>query len=339
MSLWRFDHPMMISSDKTIMAARMVIGSIFSFALTTYFNFVDPTWVYISLFVVLFERDTIGASLMRGWMRGIATISSATFSYIIIICFHNNYLMNLLGFFLGTFLYTYVFLGTQESYIGALGSLTLAICLINFNDVSHIFIRPSNVIVGILIGLFTLRFFFPARATKLLLLNMQRFLTEYSRLCLELAHPESHGELSERLAQFELHLIPQIAHLKALLTEANVEVGKQTAYTDVVAEIIVCLRHIFRYFASIMAFIIYDKKELTEEDIVSLNHLHKTMQHLKSNLSKLTHQHRLLIDPNLIIANDEKTLPMMFRLIMIECQTLEKKINTLGSAAKHVRLN
>lgn len=157
---------MEVTSEKTIMAARMAISMIIALIITTYFEIVEPTWVYISLFIVLFEQRTIGASLTRCSMRAIATISSALYSLIVILLFHNAYLMNIIGFVIGIFLYTYLFLGTKQSYIGILGCVTLAICLINYNDFTFVFMRPTNVIIGILIGFFTLRFFFQPELQK-----------------------------------------------------------------------------------------------------------------------------------------------------------------------------
>lgn len=340
MSWSRFNFPLEITSDKTIMATRMAIGTLISFVITNYYEFVDPTWVYISLFVVLFEHNTVGSSLIRGYMRAIATISSAILSLIIIILFHNYYLTNLLGFIAGTFLYTYLFLGTKESYIGVLGSLTLAICLINYNDLSHVFIRPTNVVIGIMIALFTLRFFFPERATRLLILEIDRFLSEYDAISTYLANTEQEilvTELSNRLAKFEAQVIARVPNFQTLLSEAKVEVKRGSEFPKVVAAMLLSLRHIFRYYASIMASIIYDKVEMTEEDKKNLIFLHLAMKHLKRNLSHLKSKHKLVINPD-FICHDNKIISLMSHLISIECQNLEIKINELIDTLHTVKL-
>lgn len=339
MSLSRYNFPIEMTRQKTIMAARMAIGTIISFIITTYFTLVEPTWVYISLFIILFEQHTIGASLTRCSMRAFATISSALYSLIIIFLFHNNYLMNLIGFVVGIFLYTYLFLGTKKSYIGILGCVTLAICLINYNNFSYVFIRPTNVIIGILIGFFTLRFFFPSRATKMLILEMQEFLAEYATLSMYLANiDDSTTDLPERLTQCESNILALIPHFQTLISETRVEIGKDSGFTQVAADILQSFRHIFRYYASIIALILYKGVILNEKDREHFIFLSNAMIQLKENLSYLKHTRNLVAAPDLIPQKDENLLSLMLGLLVTECGSLEIKINKLIRMAKVVKL-
>lgn len=340
MSLSWFNQPLEITREKTIMAARMSIGVVISFVITTYFTIVDPTWVYISLFVVLSEQKTMGASLIRGSMRAIATISSAVYSLVIILLFHNDYRANLLGFILGTFLYAYLFLGTKRGYIGTLGSITLAICLINFNDFSYVFIRPTNVLIGILIGLFSLRFFLPRRATKMLILETQNFLTEYADLSYYLANMNNvTTDLHERLKSLEANVMTScIPRFQTLLSEAEVETDINSQFTKVAADIFTSLRHIVRYFASIIASMIWEGVRISEDDKKTLLSLAKAFATLDDNLTQLGNKHRLTVSTELATTEEQKMVPLMLRLIALECSVLEENINQLMHTLDTVRL-
>ncbi|MCE0723602.1 MULTISPECIES: FUSC family protein [Legionella] len=336
MSLFKSNFSIEMTSQKTIMAARMAIGAIISFIVTTYFTLVEPTWVYISLFIILFEQHTIGASLTRCSMRAFATISSALYSLIIIFLFHNNYLMNLIGLIIGIFLYTYLFLGTKKSYIGILGCVTLAICLINYNNFSYVFIRPTNVIIGILIGFFTLRFFFPNRATKMLILEMEEFLAEYAALSTYIANIDDSTDLAKRLTRCESNILTLIPHFQTLISEAQVEIGKDSGFTQVAADILQSFRHIFRYYASIIALILYEGVRLNEKDKEYFIFLSNAMIKLKENLSYLDRKPHLVAVPDVMPQKGENLLSLMLSLLVTECSSLEIKINKLIRMAKVV---
>lgn len=339
MSLLRYNFLMEVTSQKTIMAARMAISMIIALIITTYFNIVEPTWVYISLFIVLFEQHTIGASLTRCSMRAIATISSALYSLIIILLFHNAYLMNLIGFIIGIFLYTYLFLGTKKSYIGILGTVTLAICLMNYNNFTYVFMRPTNVIIGILIGIFTLRFFFPTRATKVLILEIQKFLTEYATLSVYLANLDnSKTDLRQYLEQCESNIAALILRFQTLINEARVEIGKDSQYTQAAADILQSLRHIFRYYASIIALILYEDVKINEQDGESLIFLSTTLNELKENLSQLKRKRKLMAIEEMGSKEDKNLLSLMLNLLMMECSSLQIKIYKLIRMTKIVKL-
>lgn len=339
MSLSWFNQPIEITREQTIIAARMGIGIFISFVITTYFTIVDPTWVYISLFVVLSEQKTIGATLIRSSMRTIATVSSALFSLMIILFFHNDYRINLAAFILGTFLYTYLFAGTKKGYIATLGSLTLAICLINQNNFTHVFIRPLNVLLGISIGLFALRFFFPNRATKMIILEAQYFLTEYATIAHFLASQDDLSKnLHERLLHLESEVIPRISRFQTLLNEADVEIRRKSQFIKVATDILSSLRHIMRYFSSMMASIIWEEVKINESDKKKFLSLAETFSKLEENLANLNHQHKNIVGKNLDIKTGQKMVPLMLRLITLECRTLETKITQLLKLVKTVKL-
>ncbi|KTD12080.1 inner membrane protein [Legionella gratiana] len=330
---------MEVTSEKTIMAARMAIGTVIALIITTYFDIVEPTWVYISLFIVSFEQRTIGASLTRCSMRMIATFSSALYSLIIILLFDNAYLMNLIGFIIGIFLYTYLFLGTKRSYIGILGSVTLAICLINYNNFTYVFMRPTNVIIGILIGFFTLRFFFPIRATKVLILEMQRFLNEYADLSKYLANTDdTTKDLSAHLVQCESNVLALILRFQTLINEAQVEISKDSGFTQIATDILQSFRHIFRYYASIIALILYEGVKINEEDKENLIFLSDALMRLKENLFSLRRRRNLIVAPDMMSQKDENLLSLMLNLLVTEYSVLEIKINKLIRMTKVIKL-
>ena len=248
--------------------------------------------------------------------------------------------MNLIGIIVGIFLYTYLFLGTNKSYIGTLGSITLAICLINYNEFSHVFIRPTNVVIGILVGTFTLRFFFPRRATKMLLLEIQTFLAEYASISNYLAQMnDSTTDVRERLIQLESNVIARVPRFQTLLTEAEIEISKDSHFTKVSADMLQPLRHIFRYYASILASILYENIKISETDKKSLIFLGQVIHQLKENLSQLKSENELIVIPDFLQPKDDKRiLSSMLHLIVLECGSLEMMINTLIDTVKTVKL-
>lgn len=340
MSLSWFNQPFEITPAKTIIATRISIGIIISFIVTTYFNIVDSTWVYISLFVIVSEQKTIGASLNRASMRAIATVSSAIYSLTIIWLFNNNYLINLSGFIIGVFLYTYLFAETAKGYIATLGCITLAICLMNFNNFSNVFIRPTNVLIGILIGIFTLRFFFPLRATKMLILETQSFLSDYARLARNLANLDKlTPDLNNQFIAFESGIATYIPTFQRLLAEAAVETAGNASFIKVASEILVSFRHLSRYFASIFALIISQQISIDDDDKKTFFLIAETLTKLKDNLVHLNYRHQLIPSTDLTVTSDQKALPMLLRLITQECRGLETQINQFIKTTKTVKLS
>ena len=341
MSLSWFNQPLGITHEKTIMATRISIGLIISFVISTYFNIADSAWVYISLFVCLSDQKTIGASLNRCSLRAIATVSSVIYSLVIIWLFNNNSLTNLSGYIIGTFLYTYLFAGTKQGYIATLGCITLAICFINYNNLSEVFIRPTNVLIGILIGLFTVRFFFPSRATKMLILEIQNFLTDYADLARYLASlVDLTPELHEQLITLEssTSILTYIPKFQRLLEEAEVETTINSPFTTVSSEILLSFRRMARYFASILAFIISEEVTIDEDDKKNFFWVAEALTKLKDNLVHLKSRNKLIVSLNLTVSPNQKAVPVMLRLITQECGVLEIKIHQLMRAIKTVKL-
>lgn len=328
-----------VTSEKTIVAARMGIGIIISFVLTNYYTIVDPTWIYITFFVISFEQRTIGASLMRSSMRAIATISSAVYSLIIILLFNNYYLMNLFGLVVGVFIYTYLFSGTSKGYIGTLGSVTLAICLINHNDISQVFIRTTNVLIGIAIGTFVVRFFFPIKSIKMLILELDGFLSEYASFASYLANvDQARPDMNEYLAQFEAKMMPAISRFQTLINEAKVEMNQDLKFTQDAEDILKSLRRIFRYYTSFDASILFEGANVGVEDRNILLALAQVSRYLQESLAQLKPQ-RIFIRPADLKSKDEKNVsPLMLHLISSEFRALEVKINKLLITIKTVKL-
>jgi hypothetical protein len=326
---------MEVTTEKTIVATRMGIGVVISFVVTNYFTFVDPTWVYISFFVVSFEPRTIGASLMRSSMRAIATVSSAIYSLIIILLFNNYYLMNMAGLVIGIFIYTYLFLGTNKGYIGTIGSLTLAICLINYNDLSQVFIRSANVLIGILISTFVMRHIFPRKAVDMLILEFNNMLTEFATLASYLVQiNQSTPELQKRLVQFETKMMPAIPRFQTLIHDSKLELPPHSKFTDITEDILKSLRRIFRYYTSFTDSILLEKVELKNQDKAFLLFLLQLNQKLQASIIHLTPRATLHPLANLKLKEEKIVSPFMLHLIFLEFRALEIKTNTLLTMLK-----
>jgi hypothetical protein len=148
---------------------RLSFAFLITFLLTWYYEIPEKGWCFITLCVVLYEYTTVGGVLSKSYLRFIGTITAALYSLIVIYFFNNDAMINLIALMTGAFVYTYFFMSGSQNYIGLLGTMTLTIMLVNYNNIDATVLRPMNITIGILISLFVLLFFYPQYARKIVI--------------------------------------------------------------------------------------------------------------------------------------------------------------------------
>lgn len=168
---------------------------------------------------------------------------------------------------------------------------------------------------------------------------MQKFLNEYAALSTYLANiDDSTTDLSKHLMQCESNVLALILRFQTLINEAQVEISKDSGFTQVSTDILQSFRHIFRYYASIIALILYEGVKINERDKESLLFLSNLLNKLEENLFALKRSRHLLAAPERTSPPDEKLLSLMLNLLVAECSSLEIKINKLIRMTKVIKL-
>lgn len=273
---------MQLTNPKIISILRPCIGILIARAIVYYYNIPESSWIYISLFVVTVEQTTIGGIVRRSYLRAFATISSALYSIVIIYLFNNNPLMNTIAIFFGILVYDALYLGTEDNYIGVLGAITLAVCLLNYNNITLAFMRPFNVVIGIAIGLFLGYFFFPQRATLLLVEKLHTIIEEMKNSIQELQHATTWSPKDyDNFSSSDNLVITTFSKCNALIAEARHELPKGSQFPVVIAQILTHIRKIIRYHSSAVYYIFSINNNDADDIKFALNALNHLFTLLK----------------------------------------------------------
>lgn len=173
---------MQISHEKLIRVIRLMLGVVIAFGISWYYSIPDDAWIFVSLTVISVEQVTIGGVINRGVLRILLTILSVIYCILIMWIFNNNYVMNVIGLLFGIFVYILIYFGTPKGSIGTLGSITMVIILINNNNMTDAFMRPFNILLGIILCIFLNCTFYPNRATGLILIEFKNIIKELTRI-------------------------------------------------------------------------------------------------------------------------------------------------------------
>lgn len=323
---------MQLTQLKIINSLRLCIGILIAYTIINYYQIPESAWIYISLFVVTIEQNTVGGIARRCYLRAFATISSASYSIIIIYLFNNNPFMNALAIFFGVFVYSALYLNTEDSYIGVLGVITLVVCLFNYNNVTIAFMRPCNVVIGIAIGLFLGYFFFPQQATLLVVENLNTIIEETENSIQKLKHATSMGSTEQEAFLISDNLvIATFSKCNALIGEAKHELSKDSQFPQIVTQILMHMRKIIRYHSSAIYYI-FSINDNNNDDIRfalnALDHLFTLMKaefvtkfavfDKEDTLIKLQQLHSIIKQNN----DRDHALIAMALLIAEECMLL-----------------
>ena len=176
---------MKLDHAKLIRACRLMIA-LATGTLTSYLLKIPMSgWVMITTCVVLFDQDTVGGTINRGKLRFWATFYGALISLVCIIFFPDNMIIVWSVIGITTFVYAYIYMGTAKSYIGVLGSATLAIILLGNNhhpDLHTAIYRIMDIAIGVIFALLSMLLFFPEYALNRARSIIIKSLTDISSL-------------------------------------------------------------------------------------------------------------------------------------------------------------
>lgn len=232
-----------------IRALRISLAMLISFIYIRIVNVSDGVWVLMTCVVVLFDNSTVGGALIKGYYRMIGTITAAGLSILVVIAFADSTIANLIAVILGVFIAAYYFMDTKKAYIGVMIAFTPAIMLLSSHNLAIIFIRPLNIMAGIIIAYLVQHFFYPEYA-KNLVLNTFIDLISKTKILLQSAievtfDKESHAKRET----MEINVISNINKAIRLIEEANGELPNLPDYGIICNALIIHLRRTFKYIA------------------------------------------------------------------------------------------
>lgn len=279
-----------------IRAARISLAMIISFIYIRVTNVSDGVWIMMTGVVVLFDNSTVGGALIKGYYRMIGTITAAVFSILVVIAFADSTIMNLIAVVLGVFAAAYYFMDTKKAYIGIMIAFTPAIMLLSNHNLTIIFIRPLNIMVGIIIAYLVQRFFYPEYA-KNLVLNPLIDLISKAQILLQSAIEVGLDKDSHlKREKMEINVISNINKAIRLIEEANGELSNVPDYGMVCDALIIRLRKTFKYIA-VFSHQVEDKIIPKTKDLqLVIEKLISVLDMIQSSLEKSLHGHNELIN-------------------------------------------
>lgn len=171
-------------------------------------------------------------------------------------------------------------------------------------------------------------------------MEINNFLTEYSALSLYLAHwDKTTTNLHHHLEQRENNISALMLRYKTLVNEARSEINKDSSFTQVTEDILQSMRHIFRYYASIIALLLFEQVTINQRSKDNFILLSELMTQLSMQLSDLNHQKPPGDLTKEQESNQHDLLSSMIHLLFLEYDVLNGKINQLIDAAKTIKLS
>jgi hypothetical protein len=248
----------MIGMDREILirSLRLSLTCILLFILTRHYQVPESAWALITVQFVMFEYSTVGGVLTKSLLRFTGTCVSALYGLLIIYFCGNNPVINILALLPGFLLYGYFFMSSDKTYIGTIGSMTLLIVLLNYNNIDVAVLRVFNVIIGILGSMFMIRFFYPQYARNKLIELQVTFLVEFASLL------KKYGDTANRMEQieteyliYESRMLQNFVLFQRYLGEAKIETKKAPEFIASSREVMTHFRRLFRLFSVFIYFL------------------------------------------------------------------------------------
>ncbi len=216
-----------ISSPKMINSFKTALACLLGYLLMVWTSLPQSEWIVITIMVVMSAQTSIGSLFIKAKMRFWGTVCGALASLgILLICGTNPVGIGISLFIIALF-FTYI-AGTpgDVSYVGTLGSVTVAIIILNPGaNLLAVGERFIEIILGILISFLVSYFVFPIRSHSIFLTNLGNtlsYLGEYFESCFTEPIPDlnsSFQDLNEKI----LNIFSQ---QRRLIQETGLEFGK-----------------------------------------------------------------------------------------------------------------
>lgn len=330
-------------SAQLIRATRLMIA-LLAGSLTSHLLKIPMSgWIMITTCVVLFDQDTVGGTISRGKLRFWATFYGALISLVCIILFPDNKILIWLVIAVTTFIYAYTYMGTAKSYIGVLGSATLAIILLSGNhpNLHTAFYRIMDITIGVAFAIFSMLFFFPEyalnRAYKLTL----KSLTDISTLIQQIEKEKDLDKINQHTQKAELSLLKDIINFNKTLDEARHEVKarREPAIIEHYSQCLLQIRRLYR----LIIFIFYYELDANK---ISNPQIHLLCQQIglilkdSCNIQKISNIHTMeanYLQLNQMIASlEEDGFRHAIQNFSNELQCLSKLIQSINSITNKI---
>ena len=215
----------------SIRAARIILANLILYLLTWYFQIPEPEWGLITIWFIMYDYTFVGGVWIKSCYRFLGTLISAIYGLLIIYFFYNNVVINMLAFIPPIFIYAYFFMDTERSYIALIGGVTLSIVLLNHNDIGAAILRVFNVILGIIMSMFMIGFFYPQYAKDAIIKNQLDVLSQMVKTfdaVLDLGLTRVKWKDAQRANQVELNRL--VSLFEKNLKEAQHEMKKDPEF-------------------------------------------------------------------------------------------------------------
>jgi uncharacterized membrane protein YccC len=310
-----------------------------SLLLSHFFNFLHPLWILITIIVVMFDQATVGGTIYRGFLRIIATAFGAAIGAFILLSFNDNVIVNDVVIIAGSMLCGLIFMDSKYSYIGLLGAATFVMVLApndGFNSlVIHginlglPFTRVISIILGAILAILCIKYFFPQYASNNIDEHITLSLTTIRNL-LNILIDDSilAAERKEKMFNFEATLPSIYTKFEKLSHESKFENKNKFNHTQMI-------KHLNRIYhlVYILDDILCENNKIQDNLKNKINEILNTFDNIikqykkNKNVSNLNNINiidstLLKVNPNQVFAND------ILNKIIIETDYLVNFLNT-----------
>jgi uncharacterized membrane protein YccC len=153
---------------------RLSLCLITGLLLTILIPILHPLWILITIITILFDKHTVGGTLLKAMMRVVATLVGGVIGGIVLIAFHNSVPINYSVIIIGSIILGYIYIGSKYSYVGLLGIATLVMTLTPHDKINSVVLngvnlgvpitRISSIIIGAILSIIFIKWFFPQYA-------------------------------------------------------------------------------------------------------------------------------------------------------------------------------
>ncbi|MBS0350145.1 MAG: FUSC family protein [Proteobacteria bacterium] len=237
-----FSLPRVINCFKTALAC--VVG----YLIYLFTPLPQAQWIIITVLVVMSAQTTVGGIFIKAQMRLLGTIFGAAVAILIIfLCKNQNTELIIgIGLFVSIMSFTYIASRAGDiSYVGTLGSVTVAIILLNKEiSLSMAGERFFEIVFGILLSFLVSYFVFPIRSHNLFINNLAdtiNHLRDYFERCFHQSM-KTHSSFFDE----DEKILGIFVQQKRLIYETGLEFGKARTDKTVFKRIFNIERRIYR---------------------------------------------------------------------------------------------
>ncbi len=293
------------NQQKIIRALRLCLTTLILFFFTWYYKIPEGIWSLFTIWLVMGDYNTVGGVFTKSLYRAAGTTLSAVYGLILIYFFHNNFFINLLALTPAVLVYCYLFMDGDKAYIATIGSVTLTLILLNYNQIDIAIIRTFNILLGIVASVFMIRFFYPQFARDELLVIQANILFLTSQMITGYMDKSlSVADIKKLHSEYEQNIYKQFTLINRLIVEAKIETAKTPEYVIYTKSAYEHLRHIFRLTS---LFSHYFTSDYIRDNITSINNFETLLSKLKTTRLKIEEEHSL---PTELPVTLEKILPI-----------------------------